>query len=218
MVDSFDALEDDVQPSPPTEAISDFAYDGESNQWINISTGAVVAASVVTNQMRIHTAATFEPLEDITNQLYDGEISLEQWQLVVASELSDAHLAQAAYGAGGMDNLDSEGQEQVSDTLRAEYAFLSAFALAIANGEQSRAKALARIRQYGRATQQSYWKEFSRRDRDRLINWTLHPAEHCPDCIDIEAGNPYTAETLPTVPGAGDTRCRGNCNCTLEPV
>ncbi len=53
-------------------------------------------------------------------------------------------------------------------------------------------------------------------DPDDVIQWHLNPmADHCPDCIPIAAGSPYTLETLPTTPAAGDTQCLTNCQCYL---
>jgi len=47
------------------------------------------------------------------------------------------------------------------------------------------------------------------------IYWNLFPpAHHCPDCIRIAAGNPYTPKTLPTLPGH-DVQCMRNCKCFL---
>jgi len=39
---------------------------------------------------------------------------------------------------------------------------------------------------------------------------------HCEDCIMIAAGNPYSWQTLPTTPRAGDTQCLFRCYCGLE--
>lgn len=48
------------------------------------------------------------------------------------------------------------------------------------------------------------------------IDWVLGIAEHCEDCIIISSGSPYTWDTLPTTPQAGDTECLFNCKCHLE--
>jgi hypothetical protein len=53
--------------------------------------------------------------------------------------------------------------------------------------------------------------------------WILDPkAEHCEsesgeclDCPGLAAGSPYTSETLPTFPGAGDTKCLLGCRCAI---
>jgi hypothetical protein len=49
-----------------------------------------------------------------------------------------------------------------------------------------------------------------------LITWVLQSDDPCPDCRLIAKHNPYTVENLPTTPKAGQTRCRGNCYCTLK--
>jgi len=51
--------------------------------------------------------------------------------------------------------------------------------------------------------------------RDDKIWWRLGVAEHCSDCIALAASGPYTMDTLPTVPGNGDTICKTNCACHL---
>lgn len=52
------------------------------------------------------------------------------------------------------------------------------------------------------------------------IDWLLDKSEkdieHCPDCLDLTMGSPYTKKTLPTTPKAGDTRCRWRCRCDLK--
>ena len=58
------------------------------------------------------------------------------------------------------------------------------------------------------------WAEMH--EAETQIQWLLGSGDNCADCPDIAAGSPYTRDTLPTYPGAGDTACRGNCMCTLE--
>lgn len=53
------------------------------------------------------------------------------------------------------------------------------------------------------------------------ITWVLDKlsgrrSPHCEDCIIISAGNPYSWQTLPTTPQAGDTQCLFRCYCGLE--
>jgi len=48
------------------------------------------------------------------------------------------------------------------------------------------------------------------------IYWTLGAADHCQDCVALEAANPYSKATIPIVPGAGGTQCLFNCACTLR--
>lgn len=106
---------------------------------------------------------------------------------------------------------------RVGQTLREQYAFLNKFAADIAAGRVSEAQALARIKMYGNACQQSYWAEYAERSTG-LINWKISPAENCPNCLSNMAGSPYTKETLPNYPGDGSTQCKANCKCYLERV
>ena len=51
---------------------------------------------------------------------------------------------------------------------------------------------------------------------DVALDWILDPqADHCADCPRLTMGSPYTKDTLPTVPGAGDTQCLSQCRCRI---
>lgn len=196
--------------------LGSYVYDNQKRQWINIRTGAPLTAEAVIAELRIHQEAARQMLTALTEQLYAGQITLEQWQIAVASVLKDMHLAQAAFGAGGKANLDAAALGRVNDTLEKQYTFLRDFALAILAG-LSLALALNRVLMYGSATQQSFWQAMANsRGRGVSITWTLGIAEHCPDCVALANNSPYTPETLPTYPGAGDTECLTNCKCGLE--
>jgi hypothetical protein len=52
--------------------------------------------------------------------------------------------------------------------------------------------------------------------KDTVIYWTLESDDPCVDCRELARNNPYTADTLPTTPKAGDTICHNHCYCTLR--
>lgn len=55
---------------------------------------------------------------------------------------------------------------------------------------------------------------------DTRLIWTLHPAEHCADCIALE-GQVHTAAewySRGVYPKAWGLACRQGCHCTLEPT
>lgn len=198
-----------------TTPLLSYQYNNKANRWTNPSTGRFVSESVVIEEMRQHQTATYSTLESLTRDLFAGRINVAEWQTSTALEIKDAHLAQAMFGAGGRANMTPKEWGRVGGTLADEYRYLTRFANEIANGSVSEAQALARINQYGNATQQSYWREYVGASSD-LVYWILQPAEHCPDCLTLADGSPYKPGDLPTVPGAGSTRCRGNCKCVLE--
>lgn len=219
-IDAFDEIHEELeQDTSPAEqvAVAVFVYSLASNRWVNAATGRFVSTVEVTNELRRHVAATFNTLDGLTNQLYNGGLTMEQWQVAVASELKDAHLAQSMFSRGGKHNMSAVEYGRVGGTLADEYRYLSAFADDIAAGKVSQAQALARIKQYGKAAQQSYWREYDlATPDDEVIWWVLHPAEHCDGCLTLAFGSPYESGELHTHPGAGDTECKGNCNCTEE--
>lgn len=205
-----------MQPRMP------YNYDDRAGRWRDPATGRFISESNVVSEMERHQDATFNTLENLTRQLYNNDITLEQWQISTASELKDAHLAQSMFANGGKNNMTPANYGRVGGVLRSEYRFLQNFANDIANGKVSEAQALARIRQYGRATKQSYWREYKEKSGG-LVQWNLNPAEHCGDCLNLASGGDfgngiYEPDRLSTVPGAGDTACRGNCKCTLTRI
>lgn len=208
-----------MQPTNPD--ISQYRYNNNAQRWTDTRNGRFVSEQSVISEMRRHQNATFSALDGLTRELYAGRINLAQWELAVASQLKDAHLAQAIFAVGGRANMGNAEYGRVGGTLRDEYRYLSRFANAIASGQISERQALTRIRQYGKATQQSYWREYRLASKGEIY-WNLTPADHCEahagayGCVDLANGSPYTAETLPTVPGAGATTCRGNCTCFLS--
>jgi len=195
-----------------------YRYNNNAQRWTDLNTGRFVSNQSVTDEMRRHQQATFGALDSMTQNLYSGNITLEQWQTGVAQELKQAHLAQSMFANGGKHNMTSVEYGRVGGTLADEYRYLNNFAQGIANGTISEAQAQARIRQYGKATQQSYWREYSQAREGKQVNWIVNPGENCTDCLDMESGNPHDAKTLDKFPGSGQTQCRGNCNCTLEDV
>jgi hypothetical protein len=199
-----------------TPILNTVAYDNTAQRWRESSTGQFFSKEAVVAEMRVHQEATYSTLQGLTRDLYAGRINLAQWQIGTASEIKDAHLAQAMFGAGGRANMGNVEWGRVGQTLREQYSFLDKFAQAIARGEISEAMALNRIEMYGDASQQSYWAEFAQQRTGRM-RYVLHPAEHCGDCIDRAVGT-YTRETLRGYPGDGSTQCGPHDKCTLEDV
>lgn len=196
--------------------MADYVYDPAKRQWVDAQTGVPLSALAVIAEMNVQQESARDMLLALTEQLYAGQITIEQWQMAVASVLKDVHLGQAAFGAGGKRFLVPAALAQVSDTLKQQYGFLQDFALAILGG-LGLAAALNRVLMYSGATQQSFWQTFSgSKGGTQRIIWALGNAEHCDDCVRLANGSPYTSATLPTYPGAGATQCLNNCKCHLE--
>lgn len=126
-------------------------------------------------------------IEEFTQQLADGKISLQDWQLKMREELRTAALQQYVTGKGGVVGQDTD-YLALGPELRSQYKYLSKFAQAIDKANQQGKPltfAVQRAKLYARSTQAIFWKS------------TL-PVK------------------LPQVPRDGKTQCRGNCNCYLD--
>lgn len=193
-----------------------FNFDNTARRWRDSISGRFVANEAVRNEMFKHSDATHATLESLTHSLYAQDISLIQWQIAVASELKDAHLAQSMFAVGGRDNMGFAEFGRVGQTLREQYGFLDKFAQEIANGTVSEAQALARLNMYGDSAKQSYWNEYIEKSSG-LLDWNLGALDeqNCNDCPRIAAGSPYTKETIPSSPADGNTQCLGKCRCYI---
>jgi len=119
-------------------------------------------------------------------------------------------------------SLSDDDAAALEETLREEWDFLEGFLQELKQARASKqafgARALWRIGLYARKFNATEQAAYVRRvPATANIYWRLWPpAEHCPDCPTLARRSPYTRATLPTVPGAGDTRCKTNCMCFLE--
>jgi hypothetical protein len=195
---------------------STYNFDNASQRWRDSVTGRYVSNDAVNAEMFRHSDATHSTLESLTRQLYAGDIPLAKWQIAVASELNDAHLAQAMFAVGGRANMGQAEFGRVGQTLREQYGFLNRFAEDIAAGRVSEARALNRIQMYGEACKQSYWAEYAEKS-DGLMDWVLGAVDenNCDDCPRNAANSPYKKENLPSYPADGTTKCKTRCRCTL---
>lgn len=54
--------------------------------------------------------------------------------------------------------------------------------------------------------------------KDETVDWKLDPfilTQHCADCVEMAAQNPWVLSELTRVPGDGSTICGVNCHCEL---
>ncbi len=140
-------------------------------------------------------SAANDGLAALTRDLFSGKITLEQWEVSTASLIKDAHVANGIFGAGGTADVGAAGFGRMGGNLADEFRYLNNFAEGIRAGDVSEAQAVARIQQYGNATEQAYWREFG--DAADRPEWDGLPE-------------------LNQVPRDGDTQCLGNCNCELR--
>ena len=162
--------------------------------WQLVSTGDMVSTAAIHQEVRNHAVLSSTMFDTMTVQLYTAQIAVSQWENAMLAEIKDGHIADAIFGAGGIGNMTPEAYARVEATLAKEAKFLAEFAQGISDGTVSELQARARARQYAQAMEQSYWNEW-KADLDNPA-WQGLPL-------------------LDQVPGDGNTRCHGNCQCVL---
>ncbi|MBN1430455.1 MAG: hypothetical protein JXB07_18945 [Anaerolineae bacterium] len=177
-----------------TDVFTRYLYNTGSHRWLDAGSRRFVSKNNITGELDRLKAASIRTLEQMTRQLYSGAIDLQQWQLAVAAELKDAHLANAMFARGGKSAMNSQALGRVGGNLADEFRWLQQFAEGIAGGRVSEAQAIYRIGNYGRACEQAYTREWAL--QRRRPEWRSLPA-------------------LNQVPRDGKTTCYGKCNCEL---
>lgn len=152
-------------------------------------------------------------MEEMTRQLADGTLTLQDWQLAMREELRRSALEQYVTGKGGDPaNIQQADYLALGPELKGQYKYLNKFAAALDKASQDGKPldfAVQRAKLYARSTQAVFWKseipvQLPQYPRDGstacrsnckcrlrvqyeqdavLIWWQLSPAEHCEDCL-----------------------------------
>ncbi len=122
--------------------------------------------------------------------------------------------------AAGFDKLKSylgsDEERWLASASKEEQKYLNSFIKDIIKG-QSVSKVKQRIHNYA----ESLWTIFNSAKVIHLppgvvIYWVLESDNPCKSCRQLNKWSPFTRNTLPTTPRAGDTICRSNCWCRLR--
>lgn len=109
----------------------------------------------------------------------------------------------------------AEHEEYLRGAVESEASYAKQMARELRDGS-SRWTRQDRVQRYAQALDSVAWNAKVESMPDSVeIDWVLGVAEHCDDCLLVAANGPYSKDTLPTVPRAGDTACHSNCRCKL---
>lgn len=148
--------------------------------------------------------------------LRNGEIALTEWRFRMARTVKRLHASAAMIALEG--ELDDETLALVEDRVREQYEYLTGFALAVQETEELTAAVDARAMLYAGAAWATFWLVTREREVEaKEVRWSLTPAEHCVDCVELDARGWMPIEELGgQVPGDGTTICKVNCKCVLS--
>lgn len=156
-------------------------------------------------------------------QLQRGEISLGEWQTLMAREIKNATLYAAGLANGGWDNLSPADFGRVGRWLAqgpaggmGQYQYLQRFAEQIEAGLPLDGMFLRRCEMYIHQANQYYERERSRirevMGYDEVRN-RRHARDSCPGCLS-ETARGWVPKGEISFPGQRE--CRVNCRCYLQ--
>ena len=131
--------------------------------------------------------------------------------------------------------LDRDDWREIRSVLKSEYRYLDGFLDHLQQLKRDKKRFTSAVlyrfglyvSKFNSAENEQFLRYLPASAGERLF-WRLSPAEHCSlpsstggdvapgGCLGLARGGPYTKETLPTIPGNGDTACLGQCRCYLE--
>lgn len=178
---------------------------------------------------RNHVRSTRRLLADLAQQLADG-LDAREWAEAFKRILNLSHAQAWALGrmrAGDQMPFGFDDALRGIAAADSEADFLLSFLEAIeegdlryfdADGKVKVTQVARRSRMYTgllRGTANEAWSNAQPDEAE--IFWRLGAVEeHCSDCPELAALNPWTKDTLFEKPGANGTPCLFNCKCWLE--
>jgi hypothetical protein len=153
----------------------------------------------------------------LTQQLFDGNLSVSAWEQAIARELKEAHILTYSIGKGGMKQLSSRDYGLIGNKLKGEYQYLRQSSQDILDGKMSQKEILARLDLYNQSLYLSYSKAQTEAHIDAGYRWERRrttAAESCTPCILYAARGWSPIGGLPEI-GTG-SKCKMNCKCYKE--
>lgn len=167
-----------------------------------------------------HYAATNKAalrMQDASQKLRDGNVSLRDWQLVMRREVKNVQLYSAAAVKGGWAQMGPADYGRVGQRIREQYKYLDRFAGEIARGETPLdGRLLTRSGLYGHSGRQTshLFERVEKKARDFSEERSLVTAgESCIGCTTEAARGWVRIGDLVPI---GDRICNMNCACNVE--
>ncbi len=156
-----------------------------------------------------------ERVRAITQQLFDEEIKLSEWEKETAKLLKTTAIQNYAIGKPGDLSLKDYGR--IGNHLRSQYGYLRKFSREIRTGKLSQARISARIELYFNKTRFDYESGHSAIHAESGYRWErrIKPArESCLSCIQYNDMGWQSIGTLPKP--TQQCECQANCKCYFE--
>lgn len=190
--------------------------ESETGQWLTFDRAREFVNSSLAASGNVVTAlATFAGSDPPT-------IAPDDFRAAMRQEIKDEYIRQYLLGRGGREQMTQADWGSIGGMLAEQYSYLEGFVAEVGTGELSEAAIAARAKMYINSAREGF-ERANRRVQENAgyteMLWNLNPAEHCEDCISlnalgwVEIGSDAFGGCYP---GSGCTICLTNCACNIE--
>jgi hypothetical protein len=194
--------------------VTDFEFDPRTLRYRNKSTGRLVGLATIKDLVNKQIEQYQQENRAIATDLFEGRLSLGEWESDIAQNIKDLNLQLYKLGAGQMEYRD---YGIVGRRLRREYGYLRKFSAEMALGQLTENQITARLDQYAAAARGMF--ERGRREGFSLAGATyerriLNSKVPCAQCPQYAALGWQPKGILQNIGEGCD--CRSNCKCSFE--
>lgn len=193
-------------------------YGWNGSRYIDLETGRFVSMRTIRDVLESAIDASAVRMNDLTQRLHDGEISLVEWRSGMMKNIKTAHTAAGMAANGGWAQMTQSDWGAVGQMVRTQYERLYAFAQQIENGEQPLdGRMLIRADMYGDAARGTF-EQMERRlritdgyeEEQRVLE---DKTNNCDGCLEqAELG----WQPIGTLDPIGAEECGVRCRCEFE--
>lgn len=211
---TFDAAQDDIR-----QAVIDGSFQLDKNKY---KYERRRKSSTAKKQFDTLQEKMLRVTVDYTNRWKAGEISKTRWQDWVKHTLRESYRDAFALGLKSAGHSKSRvgvaefDETWVESAIRHEMKYFNRLLKDIAEGRQA-GSIEKRLRNYSEALKNVFLSgRIMGTPSNHLVEWTgPNDRATCNGCRFMIESSPFTKQTLPTTPRAGDTKCLMNCRCRL---
>lgn len=192
-----------------------FLWNPDSKRYIDTATGRFVSREQIRGALDTAIQNGTREIAALGEDLRNGRIPLEDWQVAMREQLKSQHLSSAALARGGFDQMTQADYGRVGGQVASQYRYLNNFVSQIKEGLPFDGGFTNRVKLYSEAARTTY--ESTARDvaddggagEERNL---LGPADHCDECLSLTDDGWVPIGTMPP---PGRRECGNNCKCRM---
>lgn len=191
-------------------------FDPSSHRYRDNQTGRFVRTADVARLIDREVNRTEVRLKGHARLLIQGKIDIAEFQTRMAQSLKEAHLRNAAVGAGGAKQFTPTHYGKVGAELKKQYKYLYGFGQDLQAGKLTEQQILTRAGSYAKSARTSFFEaEFTSRGKVGFYAKRLLDAQsqHCQSCISYQRRQWTLIQNV--IPPGVDCECGGRCRCRL---